>query len=110
MKRHETKFLKALTLLLILITAHAGKLLHTHPDAYYRSLEQTRTSDTRTAIVDDCPICHFHFFSCLDAEPLLLATYFTLLGHAPALPETCALRTRADRSSLRAPPVSGILR
>lgn len=54
MKRHGTKFLNALALLLILVTAHAGKVLHTHPDAYYRALEQTRSDQTRTTIVDDC--------------------------------------------------------
>lgn len=82
MKRHGTKFLNALALLLILVTAHAGKVLHTHPDAYYRALEQTRSDQTRTTIVDDCPVCHFQFFSCLHTEPVLLVTCLTLLGSA----------------------------
>lgn len=86
MKRHGTKFLNALALLLILVTAHAGKVLHTHPDAYYRALEQTRSDQTRTTIVDDCPVCHFQFFSCLHTEPVLLVTCLTLLGSAPAAP------------------------
>lgn len=75
MKRHGTKFLNALALLLILVTAHAGKVLHTHPDAYYRALEQTRSDQTRTTIVDDCPVCHFQFFSCLHTEPVLLVCH-----------------------------------
>lgn len=91
MKRHGTKFLNALALLLILVTAHAGKVLHTHPDAYYRALEQTRSDQTRTTIVDDCPVCHFQFFSCLHTEPVLLVTCLTLLGSAPAAPETHAV-------------------
>ena len=110
MKRHGTKFLNALALLLILVTAHAGKVLHTHPDAYYRALEQTRSDQTRTTIVDDCPVCHFQFFSCLHTEPVLLVTCLTLLGSAPAAHETHAVAGRTVLPSLRAPPVSGLFR
>lgn len=110
MKRHGTKFLNALALLLILLTAHAGKVLHTHPDAYYRTLEQTRDCDTHTAIVDDCPICHFHFFSCVDVQDVLLVTYFSLLGFAPATPEAQAEAAHSDLPSLRGPPLSGTIR
>lgn len=110
MKRYGTKYLNTLTLLLILVTAHAGKALHTHPDAYYQALEQTRCTDARTTIVDDCPICHFHFFTCLNAQPLLLTTYFTLLGYARVIPQTRVADAHADRASLRAPPFSGTIR
>lgn len=81
-----------------------------NPDAYYRALEQTRSDQTRTTIVDDCPVCHFQFFSCLHTEPVLLVTCLTLLGSAPAAPETHAVAGRTVLPSLRAPPVSGLFR
>ena len=50
-------------LLLILLAAYAGKSLHTHPDEYYRYLTENDANTTSPALVDDCAICHFHFFS-----------------------------------------------
>ncbi len=49
-------------LLLILLAAYAGKSLHTHPDEYYRYLTENDANTTSPALVDDCAICHFHFF------------------------------------------------
>ena len=70
-------------LLLILLAAYAGKSLHTHPDEYYRYLTENDANTTSPALVDDCAICHFHFFSyihstdwVLDSEFRLLETFF----------------------------------
>lgn len=84
-------------LLLILLAAYAGKSLHTHPDA----------NTTSPALVDDCAICHFHFFSyihstdwVLDSEFRLLETFFRPECYDPAI-------VAISGSQLRAPPAIG---
>ena len=101
-------------LLLILLAAYAGKSLHTHPDEYYRYLTENDANTTSPALVDDCAICHFHFFSyihstdwVLDSEFRLLETFFRPECYDPAI-------VAISGSQLRAPPaepfVSGTIR
>ena len=93
-------------LLLILLAAYAGKSLHTHPDEYYRYTENDANT-TSPALVDDCAICHFHFFSyihstdwVLDSEFRLLETFFRPECYDPAI-------VAISGSQLRAPPAIG---
>mgnify|MGYP000499093611 CR=1 FL=1 len=79
-------------LMLILLAAYAGKSLHTHPDEYYRYLTENDANTTSPALVDDCAICHFHFFSyihstdwVLDSEFRLLETFFRPECYDPAI-------------------------
>ena len=85
-------------LLLILLAAYAGKSLHTHPDEYYRYLTENDANTTSPALVDDCAICHFHFF--LDSEFRLLETFFRPECYDPAI-------VAISGSQLRAPPAIG---
>ena len=94
-------------LLLILLAAYAGKSLHTHPDEYYRYLTENDANTTSPALVDDCAICHFHFFSyihstdwVLDSEFRLLETFFRPECYDPAI-------VAISGSQLRAPPAIG---
>lgn len=94
-------------LLLILLAAYAGKSLHTHPDEYYRYLTENDANTTSPALVDDCAICHFHFFSyihstdwVLDSEFRLLETFFRAECYDPAI-------VAISGSQLRAPPAIG---
>ena len=96
-----------LPLLLILLAAYAGKSLHTHPDEYYRYLTENDANTTAPALVDDCAICHFHFFSyihstdwVLDSEFRLLETFFRPECYDPAI-------VAISGSQLRAPPAIG---
>ena len=66
-------------LLLILLAAYAGKSLHTHPDEYYRYLTENDANTTSPALVDDCAICHFHFFSYIHSTDWVLDSEFRLL-------------------------------
>ena len=94
-------------LLLILLAAYAGKSLHTHPDEYYRYLTENDANTTSPALVDDCAICHFHFFSyihstdwVLDSEFRFLVSFFRPEWGDPAIvAKTCSRR--------RAPPAGG---
>ena len=94
-------------LMLILLAAYAGKSLHTHPDEYYRYLTENDANTTSPALVDDCAICHFHFFSyihstdwVLDSEFRLLETFFRPECYDPAI-------VAISGSQLRAPPAIG---
>ena len=84
-----------------------GKSLHTHPDEYYRYLTENDANTTSPALVDDCAICHFHFFSyihstdwVLDSEFRLLETFFRPECYDPAI-------VAISGSQLRAPPAIG---
>lgn len=86
-------------LLLILLAAYAGK--------YYRYLTENDANTTSPALVDDCAICHFHFFSyihstdwVLDSEFRLLETFFRPECYDPAI-------VAISGSQLRAPPAIG---
>ena len=81
-------------LLLILLAAYAGKSLHTHPDEYYRYLTENDANTTSPALVDDCAICHFHFFSYIHSTDWVLDSEFRLL-------ETFFRRSVTIRQSLR---------
>lgn len=94
-------------LLLILLAAYAGKSLHTHPDEYYRYLTENDANTTSSALVDDCAICHFHFFSythstdwVLDSEFRLLETFFRPESYTPSI-------IAVPGTQLRAPPAIG---
>lgn len=84
-----------------------GKSLHTHPDEYYRYLTENDANTTSPALVDDCAICRFHFFSyihstdwVLDSEFRLLETFFRPECYDPAI-------VAISGSKLRAPPAIG---
>lgn len=107
-------------LLLILLAAYAGKSLHTHPDEYYRYLTENDANTTSPALVDDCAICHFHFFSyihstdwVLDSEFRLLETFFRPECYDPAIvaisgsQAPCAACNRVDKF-VPEPFVSGL--
>lgn len=109
-------------LLLILLSAYAGKSLHTHPDEYYRYLTESDANTTSSALADDCAICHFHFFSythstdwVLDSEFRLLETLFPPGKLHPfnhrstgyATPRTACNRVN---KSVPGPPASGSIR
>ena len=86
---------------------YAAKSLHTHPDEYYRYLTENDANTTSPALVDDCAICHFHFFSyihstdwVLDSEFRLLETFFRPECYDPAI-------VAISGSQLRAPPAIG---
>lgn len=109
-------------LLLILLAAYAGKSLHTHPDEYYRYLTENDANTTSPALVDDCAICHFHFFSyihstdwVLDSEFRLLETFFRPECYDPAIVAIsgsqlpCAACNRVDKF-VPEPFVSGTIR
>ena len=83
-------------LLLILLAAYAGKSLHTHPDEYYRYLTENDANTTSPALVDDCAICHFHFFSYIHSTDWVLDSEC----YDPAI-------VAISGSQLRAPPAIG---
>ena len=108
MLRHKLiRIFNAGALLLILLSAYAGKSLHTHPDEYYRYLTENDGDTTSPTLVDDCAICHFHFFSyihttdwVLTSEFRLLETFFQPEYYAPVI-------IRITGTQLRAPPALG---
>lgn len=74
---------------------------------YYRYLTENDANTTSPALVDDCAICHFHFFSyihstdwVLDSEFRLLETFFRPECYDPAI-------VAISGSQLRAPPAIG---
>lgn len=93
-------------LLLILLAAYAGKSLHTHPDEYYRYLTENDANTTSPALVDDCAICRFHFFSYIHSTDWVLdSEYRCDIG----LAAPCAACNRVDKF-VPEPFVSGTIR
>lgn len=97
-------------LLLILLAAYAGKSLHTHPDEYYRYLTENDANTTSPALVDDCAICHFHFFSYIHSTDLFPAGVLRSGNRCDiGLAAPCAACNRVDKF-VPEPFVSGTIR
>ena len=91
-------------MLLILLSAYAGKVLHTHPEAYYRNLFAASSDTSSSSLKDDCAICHFQFYSCLTASVWHLCSEFLLLTTFRPTEKSTPDKTEVVHARLRAPP------
>lgn len=98
----------ACTLLLVLLTAYTAKSLHTHPAEYYASLLQTQHEDHTPDLLDDCPLCHFHFFTYTTSTEWILLSDFRLLTTIYQTEEHNVDLIDSRELSLRAPPAMGL--
>ncbi|MDE5730559.1 MAG: hypothetical protein K2H81_03415 [Alistipes sp.] len=91
---------------IVLLAAFTGKSLHTHSEEYYRSFARSTQESPLSDLNDDCPLCHFQFFSCLPASPGMLTCEFrlllTIVPRYAYTPEVLRFHAR----SFRAPPAA----
>lgn len=105
-RRKLIQTLNAWLLLFVLLFAYTGKSLHTHPDEYYRALFADDGSGS-SKIVDNCPLCHFHFFSYICSTAWILTSDFRLLSTIHPEQSYTPQIVRTEGVQLRAPPARG---
>lgn len=105
--RSAAKYNTAINLLFLAIIAiaYTGKTFHHHNKEYYADYERTEcSSDGRSSIADDCPICHFSFYTCLYAAVQTFAFAVLLLVDRIGEPMPKCVEKSPALRPLRAPP------
>lgn len=107
-RRLSRQALKALTLLLIFMSAFGVKALHTHPDSYYAAIDASAEAQAGSAFSDNCPICHFSFSPYMVSQTEACAVFFTVLTFAALVGLVCPRIVPIRHFALRAPPAVGL--